>query len=77
MLTVVNAELGDADKKWGYRFGVDGIVNPKDAAELLGKCSVETVERRIRDGDIRSGKDHGRLVICKRSLTDYIAGLEK
>jgi hypothetical protein len=67
MLTVVNAELGDADKKWGYRFGVDGIV----------KCSVETVERRIRDGDIRSGKDHGRLVICKRSLTDYIAGLEK
>jgi hypothetical protein len=73
----VNSDLTDADKKWGYRFGVDGIVNTADAAILLGKRSVETVERRIAEGCFRSGKDHGRLVICKRSLLDYIAGLEK
>lgn len=76
-LTVVNSERNEADAKWGYRFGEDGIINLEDAAAMLAKASTQTVENRIKAGKIRSGKDVGRLVICKKSLVEYIAGLEK
>lgn len=69
--------LTDADRKCGYRFGVDGLVTIADAAKMLGNCSERTVERRLADGLFRCGREGGRCVICKRSLTDYIATLER
>ena len=78
MLTVVQDELtNEADRKHGYRFGVDGLMNIEEVAKVLGGCTTRTVENRIADGCFRSGKDKGRLVVCRRSLMDYIAGLEK
>lgn len=76
-LTVVNTSETESDRKWGYRFGVEGIVSLEEAAAMLAGCSTRTVERRIEQGLIRPGKHGGRLVICKQSLLDYIASLEK
>jgi hypothetical protein len=76
-LTVVNTDLNEADAKWGYRFGIDGVVSIEQAQSALANASRNSINRRIADGLLRTGKDVGRVVICKRSLTNYIAGLEK
>lgn len=76
-LTVIHTAETDSDRSWGYRFGCDGIVSLADAAVMLAGVSTRTVERRIVDGLLRPGKLGGRLVICRRSLNEYISTLEK
>ncbi len=72
------AERITADEKWGYRFGVDGVVSQAEASKLLANASVSTLERRAADDLIRDGKDgERRVVYCRRSLMNYIASLEK
>jgi len=77
MLTVINATSNESDLRYGYQFGVDGLVTVEQVSEMLGGPSIRTVERRIRSGKFRTGRDEGRLVICKRSVLEYIAGLER
>lgn len=48
----------------------DGWINGHEAAEILG-CSLATIERRVRDGDIPSAKV-GRL---RRFRREEILGL--
>lgn len=76
-LTVVRTSETEADRKWGYRFGCDGIVNLEDAGKILANASTRTVERRIAAGVLRAGYEGGRTVVCVRSIRDHIAGLEK
>lgn len=76
-LAVADTDSTEADRKHGYRFGCDGIVNMKQAAEMLGGVNERTVVRRIDAGVFRVGREGGRVVICKRSILDYIASLEK
>jgi hypothetical protein len=71
------------ETKWGYRFGVDGLVDITEAASQLGGVHKRTVERMAKDGLIRMGEigransQRGRLKICKRSLADYIKSCER
>ena len=69
-----------AEKRWGYRFGERGVVPIAEAASLLGK-SERTVERRIEQGYLRRGYakpgvPQSGIVVCRRSLDDYLASLE-
>lgn len=69
-----------AEKRWGYRFGERGVVPISDAAAMLGK-SERTVERRIEQGFLRRGYakpgvPQSGIVICRRSLEDYLSSLE-
>ena len=70
-----------AEKRWGYPFGERGILPIGEAAKLLG-MSERTVERRIAEGYLRRGYakpgvPQSGSVICRRSLMDYLASLEK
>jgi hypothetical protein len=76
-LTVVNTENNEADREWGFEFGVDGIVNLETAAKMLADASTRTVLRRIADGKIRGGNEGRRLVICLRSIRQHIRRGEK
>lgn len=76
-LMAVNAPENEADRRHGYRFGCEGIVDIPTAAERLGGVSVCTVFRRIAANKFRAGREGNRTVICIRSLNDYIASLEK
>lgn len=68
---------GPADEMYGYAFGCDGLVSFKEACKLLGGICSKTLYRRIADGSIRKGKlGTKKAVICKRSLQEYIQGLE-
>lgn len=76
-LTVVDTQSSAADRKFGYRFGVDGIVNLDDALKMLAGCSRATLDRRCEEQKIRKGRDGNRVVFCVRSLKDHIASLER
>jgi hypothetical protein len=74
-LTIVNTNQNEAEQKYGYRFGCEGLVTLDEAAAKLRK-SVRSVYRLIEAGELRYG-GKGKTVICQRSLMDYIAGTEK
>jgi hypothetical protein len=74
-LTIVD-DVTPADRKWGYRFGVDGIVTAKKAQEMLGNLSRSVLDKRAVSGVIRRGKEGGRTVFCTRSIREYLHNLE-
>lgn len=76
-LAVIDEPLSDADRSYGYRFGCEGIVAIPQACEMLGGVSEATLFRRIADDKFRVGREGGRTVICKKSLINYIASLER
>lgn len=77
MIAVAKQELkSPADKRYGYAFGCEGTVSLKDAMEALGKVSRATIDRRLEKGLLRKGKDGGRVVICAKSLRNYLHSLE-
>lgn len=56
------------DRRFGYEFGVDGVVTLKEAAALLG-VTIRTVRLYCQRGQLRRGNQAGRgRVICKRSI---------
>ncbi len=65
--------LTEADQKWGYKFGCDGLRRTIDAAEFLG-VSRQTVYRYIEENKLRSGAN-GK--ICYRSILNYAHSLER
>jgi len=72
-------ELIGADAEFGYRFGCDGLTSLNEARSILGGVSTDTVDRLAVENLIRKGKrrgPNGRIVICRRSLMNYIASLE-
>lgn len=73
-------ELTDANKKWGYTFGCEGVVSLIDAGELLGVPSKNTVKDYADKGYIRIGKHKAskfsKVVICRRSINEYLDSLE-
>ena len=76
----VQGPLQGADREFGYRFGVDGLMSLGEACEFLGGIDVQTLNRRVGEGLIRKGKSnggrYGRILVCRRSVNEYIAGLE-
>lgn len=65
-----------ADEKWGYQFGVDGLLSAEDACNFLGGCHRHTLDNYAADGKIRKGKSGNRIVICRRSLEEYVSNIE-
>ena len=75
-ITVVDTSSTPADRKFGYRFGVDGLMAQEEAIEFLGNPSLSTIDRRVEEGKLRRGKDKGRVVLCRRSVVEYVASCE-
>lgn len=63
------------DTEWGYQFGVDGVCSLQEAMELLA-LSRDTIKRRANDGLLRLGEDGGRVRVCRRSIQEYLRGIE-
>lgn len=60
----------------GYEFGCEGVVPIKGAAKMIG-ASINTVYRRVDNGQLRMGKDGSRrTVICCRSIREYLKAME-
>ena len=69
----------EADKRFGYRFAVDGLMGPKEACEFLGGISRLTLDRLVNvDEVIRRGKFPGRKTVgyCRRSVMNYAHSIE-
>lgn len=76
-VTAVETGGGEADRKWGFRFAVDGVLGTDESRSLMGGCSERTLNRHVIAGKIRRGKDGRRAVYCNRSVMQYLAGLEE
>ena len=78
--TATKDEPEGADAKFGYRFGIDGLVSLEEACRFLGGINRDTLNKYAAQGLIRKGKRsglrYGRVVICKRSLEEYASSLE-
>ncbi len=64
------------DKRFGYEFGCDGLVSMSEARKLLGGVSRDTVKRLGANLKIRLGKSPNLIMVCARSLREYIKSLE-
>lgn len=69
-------EQVESTNRWGYTFGVDGVVDFESACEMFGGISRQTMDRRAEKQLIRKGKDAGRIVFCVRSIRRYLASTE-
>lgn len=64
-----------ANREYGYPFGVDGIMSVEQAMAFLA-CSKSTIYRLIEAGKLRHGRMGPAARICRRSITDYLDGIE-
>lgn len=68
---------GAADQHWGYPFGVDGLMDPKEAGAFLAVSSRQrdyyAADRRIRKGLMPSGVRR----FCRRSVVEFAQSLEQ
>lgn len=74
------SEIRKRKEKWGYPFGVDGVVLLKEACETLA-TSEDTIYRLAEQGKLRLGrhagnKKRGRTVVCKKSMVAYLNSIE-
>ncbi|QDU15495.1 hypothetical protein CA11_33200 [Gimesia maris] len=73
-------ELTGANKKYGYIFGCEGVVDYQGAFILLGVSSRDTVRNMAKRGLIRQGQHTGssnaKAVFCRRSILEYLSKLE-
>ena len=76
-MKVALARTGSAaDRKWGYEFGVDGLMSTDEAQAWLGGISRRTLGRIMSEGSIRRGVGRGKVVLCRRSVIEYAKSLE-
>lgn len=68
--------LDPIDAKWGFQFGVDGVMGTTQACEFLGGISRDTLDRLAKDGLIRKGKIGSKVAICLKSARHFLSGLE-
>ena len=73
--------LGPADQRWGYAFGIDGVVSYAEARRRLGDMPERTFYKLLNTGVLRKGLRKRRWrrsggIICARSLATYLASLE-
>lgn len=75
MATATDTTQRPANREYGYQFGVDGVMTVPQAMAFLA-CSRSTVYRLIKDGKIRRGKLGPAARICRRSIANYLDGIE-
>ena len=76
------ANVSEAEKRWGYVFGVDGVVGRNEALTLLGVRSPRSLYRYgseglVRVGYRRPGKQSSGLVVDRRSIVAFNRSREK
>lgn len=68
-------KLTGADQEWGFRFGVDGVLSVREVLKHLsiGRTKLYELfdERKLRRGHI--GK---KVVVCRRSIQEYLKTIE-
>lgn len=71
-------QMTDADKKYGYEFGCDGLASPEEACELIAGICKDTLYQLCNEGKLRKGKmpERRTVGICRRSIRDYIRSME-
>ena len=52
------------------------ILKGEEAEEFLGDISRRTLYRLVDAMSIRKGRHKGKVVLCRRSVTDYAKSLE-
>jgi excisionase family DNA binding protein len=78
LISPANADKKPADVRWGFAFGVDGILTMKETCAVL-KTTRQTVWRLANDGRIRRENLNGpgtSVRFCKRSVERYVQSLE-
>jgi hypothetical protein len=81
-MTTVVREHSPAEKRWGYAFGIDGVVSSSAAREMLGGVCLRTLKEYAADNLIRigyrkPGVPSSGITVCRRSLMAYIASCER
>jgi hypothetical protein len=71
----METKLSGADKSWGFRFGVDGVVSVRDAIRHLSIGRTKLYEL-FDAGLLRRGHVGTKVVICKRSMSEYLKTVE-
>jgi len=69
-----------ADLKWGFEFGIEGVMTTKDVCGFLS-TNRTTLSRLVDEGRLRKGKRgeniKSRSVYCRRSVREYVRSLEE
>lgn len=65
-----------ADQRWGFPFGVDGLMTTQEACDLL-RVSRYVVYNAINRGDIRRSGENKGMRLCKRSVQVYLRSQER
>lgn len=78
-MATTKSTLSLADRKHGYRLGVDGFVTRREAAVRLG-VTTKTVDALVVRGFLRKKKfgetQQSASRICRRSLEQYASSGE-
>lgn len=74
-------KLSGADAKYGYAFGVEGLMSLQAAMDHLD-IGRTALMRLVTKGTIRAGRGEGdakqrRYRVCRRSVLDYCKTLEQ
>ena len=81
LLPRMDSQIGDIsgpeDEEYGYEFGCEGLVSSTFARSFLGVSNTK-LWRIISDGQIRKRNDptNNRAKICRRSIAEYVRGME-
>lgn len=80
MAVTAKSTESPAEQKFGYQFGIEGLMTLKQAAAHLS-VSRTTLFDLVDKGRIRVGRSPGeaqqrRYRFCKRSILDYCKSLE-
>ena len=74
-MVTASETMSPAERKFGYPFGVDGVIGRKQAEQLLA-CHTATLYRLCQKGIVRRGRLGGRARFCRRSITEYLRSIE-
>lgn len=65
-----------ADQRWGFPFGVDGLMTTAEACERL-RVSRYVIYEAIKRGDIRRSGENKGMRLCRRSVEIYLRSQER
>jgi hypothetical protein len=75
---IEHCRLEGADRRFGYEFGVEGVLNTDEAIALTG-YTRSWLDKLHEQGKVRKRRRAGgvgRIEWCKRSLLNYTAPVE-
>ena len=79
MISATKDTFSRTDLEWGYEFGCEGVMSMRATREFLNK-SDDSVRRLMDANEIRWGRRDSKrspIMICRRSVLNYLKRLEK